>query len=161
MTAQTYAQPLRIFIGYDHRQAISYNVLQFSIFRRCSKPVAITPLFLPSLPLTRTGLTPFTYSRFLTPWLAACDGWSVLGVRAGCAALPRGTGGIRAATALRLRRAHRGRGTRVQPGRAPARRPHRHAVSQRRARVRDCRACSVIGVAMQTASMPSSVSSSS
>ena len=40
MTAQTYEQPLRIFIGYDHRQAISYNVLQFSIFRRCSKPVA-------------------------------------------------------------------------------------------------------------------------
>ena len=43
MTAQTYAQPLRIFIGYDHRQAISYNVLQFSLFRRCTKPVMISP----------------------------------------------------------------------------------------------------------------------
>jgi len=77
MTAQTYAQPLRIFIGYDHRQAISYNVLQFSIFRRCSKPVMISPLFLPTLPLTRTGLTPFTFSRFLVPWLCGFQGWAM------------------------------------------------------------------------------------
>ena len=77
MTAQTYEQPLRVFIGYDHRQAISYNVLQFSLFRRCSKPVAINPLFLPTLPLTRTGLTPFTYSRFLVPWLCGFQGWAM------------------------------------------------------------------------------------
>jgi hypothetical protein len=77
MTAQTYAQPLRIFIGYDHRQAISYNVLQFSLFRRCSKPVMISPIYLPTLPLTRTGLTPFTYSRFLVPWLCGFQGWAM------------------------------------------------------------------------------------
>lgn len=77
MSGQTYEQPLRVFIGYDHRQAVSYNVLQFSIFRRASKPVAITPLFLPSLPLTRTGLTPFTYSRFLVPWLCGYQGWAM------------------------------------------------------------------------------------
>ncbi|HVZ01977.1 MAG TPA: hypothetical protein VHA35_20900 [Dongiaceae bacterium] len=77
MSGQTYEQPLRVFIGYDHRQAVSYNVLQFSIFRRCSKPVAITPLFLPTLPLTRTGLTPFTYSRFLVPWLCGYQGWAM------------------------------------------------------------------------------------
>jgi hypothetical protein len=74
MTAQTYAQPLRIFIGYDHRQAISYNVLQFSIFRRCSKPVMISPLFLPTLPLTRTGLTPFTFSSS-TSTISAAPTW--------------------------------------------------------------------------------------
>src|SRR5690349_18814346 len=77
MTAQTYAQPLRIFIGYDHRQAISYNVLQFSLFRRCSKPVLISPLYLPTLPITRTGLTPFTFSRFLVPWLCGFQGWAM------------------------------------------------------------------------------------
>jgi hypothetical protein len=77
MTAQTYAQPLRIFIGYDHRQAISYNVLQFSLFRRCSKPMMISPLYLPTLPLTRTGLTPFTFSRFLVPWLCGFQGWAM------------------------------------------------------------------------------------
>lgn len=69
--------PLRIFIGYDHRQAVSYNVLQFSILRRCSKPVAITPIVLPTLPMTRSGLTPFTYSRFLVPWLCDFQGWGM------------------------------------------------------------------------------------
>jgi hypothetical protein len=54
-----------------------------------------------------------------------------------------GTGGTRAGTALRGRRAHGGCGTGVQCGRAPARRPRRHAVCQRRAGVRDRRACSV------------------
>jgi hypothetical protein len=77
MSAQTYEHPLRFYIGYDHRQAVSYNVLQFSIFRRASKPVAISPLFLPTLPMTRTGLTPFTFSRFLVPWLSGFQGWAM------------------------------------------------------------------------------------
>lgn len=70
-------QPLRIFIGYDHRQPIALNVLQFSIFRRSSKPVAITPIVLPTLPMKRTGLTPFTYSRFLVPWMCGYQGWAL------------------------------------------------------------------------------------
>ena len=70
-------QPLRIFIGYDHRQPIALNVLQFSIFRRSSKAVAITPIVLPTLPMKRTGLTPFTYSRFLVPWLCDYQGWAL------------------------------------------------------------------------------------
>ena len=70
-------QPLRIFIGYDHRQPVALNVLQFSIFRRSSKPVAITPIVLPTLPMKRTGLTPFTYSRFLVPWLSDYQGWAL------------------------------------------------------------------------------------
>lgn len=70
-------QPLKIFIGFDHRQAVSYNVLQFSIFRRSSKPVTISPLVLPSLPMTRSGLTPFTFSRFLVPWLNDYQGWAM------------------------------------------------------------------------------------
>ena len=77
MSGQTFAQPLKIFIGYDHRQAVTYNVCRFSIERRASKPVAITPLVLPTLPITRQGLTPFTYSRFLTPWLTGFQGWGM------------------------------------------------------------------------------------
>mgnify|MGYP000290578739 CR=1 FL=1 len=77
MSGQTFAQPLPVYIGFDHRQAVSYNVLQFSIFRRSSKPVTISPLVLPSLPITRQGLTPFTYSRFLVPWLNSFQGWAL------------------------------------------------------------------------------------
>lgn len=62
---------IRCFIGYDHRQIVSYSVLAQSIIEHASEPVAITPLVLPTLPLKRQGLTPFTYSRFLVPHL--CD----------------------------------------------------------------------------------------
>ena len=68
---------LRIFIGFDHRQPISLNVLQSSIYTRSSKPVAITPLVLPQLPIKRQGLTPFTYSRFLVPYLCDYKGWAL------------------------------------------------------------------------------------
>jgi len=69
--------PLRIFIGYDHRQPISYNVLQHSIIARASRPVSITPLKIDTLPIERMGLTPFTFSRFLVPWLTDYKGWAL------------------------------------------------------------------------------------
>jgi hypothetical protein len=68
---------LRVFIGFDHRQPVSYNVLQQSIFTRSSKPVAITPLVITQLPLKRVGLTPFTFSRFLVPYLCDYKGWAL------------------------------------------------------------------------------------
>lgn len=68
---------LRVFIGFDHRQPISYTVLQNSIFRYSSQPVSITPLVLNQLPIKRQGLTPFTYSRFLVPWLCEYEGWAL------------------------------------------------------------------------------------
>ncbi len=68
---------LRVFIGFDHRQPVSYNVLQQSIFRNSSKPVSITALKLDQLPLERQGLTPFTFSRFLVPYLCNYEGWGL------------------------------------------------------------------------------------
>lgn len=68
---------LRVFIGFDPRQPVSYNVLQQSIFSRSSKPVSITPLVIEQLPVTRTGLTPFTFTRFLVPWLCDYQGWAL------------------------------------------------------------------------------------
>lgn len=68
---------LKVFIGYDHRQPVSYNVLQQSIFRQSSKPVSITALVLEQLPIERDGLTPFTFSRFLVPYLCNYEGWAL------------------------------------------------------------------------------------
>ena len=68
---------IKIFIGYDPRQRVTYNVLQQSIINTASQPVAITPLVIETLPITRTGLTPFTYSRFLVPWLCDYQGWAL------------------------------------------------------------------------------------
>jgi hypothetical protein len=69
--------PLKIFIGFDERQIPASSALTQSILNKSSKPVALTPLVLSSLPITRAGLTPFTYSRFLTPWLCQYEGWAL------------------------------------------------------------------------------------
>ena len=66
-----------IYIGYDSREAIVYDVCKFSIERRASKPVNIQPIDVAKL--RRRGLywkdkdplssTEFTYSRYLAPYL--------------------------------------------------------------------------------------------
>jgi len=74
---------LRVFIGYDPREAITYSVLAHSIQRHASQPVSITPISLDQLkkeyirkknPLQSTD---FSFSRFLTPYLSNFEGWSV------------------------------------------------------------------------------------
>lgn len=65
---------MRIFIGTDPRQPIAWLVLANSIARHSSIPVEITPLVLDQLPIKRRGLTEFTYSRFLVPWLCKFQG---------------------------------------------------------------------------------------
>ena len=62
---------LRVFVGFDERQRVSFTTLATSIFETASKPVLVSPLVLRTLPISRRGLTPFTFSRFLVPWL--CD----------------------------------------------------------------------------------------
>jgi hypothetical protein len=68
---------LRVFLGYDPRQPLAYSVLQHSIISNCSVPVAVTPLVLGTLPIKRRGLTEFTFSRFLVPWLCDFKGTAV------------------------------------------------------------------------------------
>jgi hypothetical protein len=65
---------MRVFIGVDSRQPIAASVLAHSISERASEPVSITKLHLHQLPITRRGLTEFTYSRFLVPHLCNYEG---------------------------------------------------------------------------------------
>lgn len=74
---------IKIFIGYDPREAVAYNVLCHSITTRASAPISITPLSLKSLgdlmwrernPLQSTD---FSFSRFLTPYLNNFEGWAI------------------------------------------------------------------------------------
>lgn len=65
---------LRLFIGYDDRQEVSYTVAARSALAHASAPLSIVPLKIETLKVfgfTRRGLTPFTFSRFLVPFL--CD----------------------------------------------------------------------------------------
>lgn len=68
---------MRLFIGVDSRQPIAYTVAAQSIINHASVPVSITPLVLKTLPITRRGLTDFTYSRFLVPWLCNYSGQAI------------------------------------------------------------------------------------
>ena len=77
------ADQIDVFVGYDPREAVAYNVLSHSIHRRASKPVSITPLMLTQL----DGLmwrdwhtqqsTDFSFSRFLVPYLRGYQGWAI------------------------------------------------------------------------------------
>ena len=74
---------IKIFIGYDPREAAAFSVLAHSIHARASRPVSIAPLMLSQLKgvLTRERhplqSTDFSFSRFLTPYLSRYEGWSL------------------------------------------------------------------------------------
>ncbi len=74
---------IQVFIGYDHREAVAFNVLSHSIHARASTPVTIAPLMLSELksvfhrerhPLQSTD---FSFSRFMVPFLSNYTGWSL------------------------------------------------------------------------------------
>ena len=64
-------------MGLDSRQPLAYFVAQSSMIRRASRPLMITPLMIHQLPITRMGLTEFTYTRYLVPWLCNYEGRAV------------------------------------------------------------------------------------
>ncbi len=74
---------INIYIGFDAREAAAFNVLAYSIHRRASAAVSVTPIMLSQLknifsrerhPLQSTD---FSFSRFLTPHLSDYSGWSL------------------------------------------------------------------------------------
>lgn len=66
--------PIRIFAGYDKREAVGFAVFVQSVIERASRPVSITPLAAEGMP---TGSNAFTMSRFLTPWLCGFQGHAI------------------------------------------------------------------------------------
>lgn len=73
-----------IYIGYDTREDIAYQVSKFSILQR-SKNVSVIPLKLDDLKEKglywrgedKLGSTEFTFSRFLVPELNDYKGWAL------------------------------------------------------------------------------------
>jgi lipopolysaccharide biosynthesis glycosyltransferase len=72
---------LKVFIGYDPREAVAFHVCASSIIRHASVPVSIVPLALNNLKgysETHTdGSNQFIYSRFLVPHLMDHKGWAL------------------------------------------------------------------------------------
>ena len=76
---------MRVFIGYDSRENMAYRVAKESLLKHSSIPLEITPIVQNDLryrgiyqrkfdPLSSTE---FSFTRFLTPYLAGYEGWAV------------------------------------------------------------------------------------
>jgi len=79
------ATPFRVYVGWDSREDIAYQVCRYSLLKRASVPIEVIPLRQEELraqglywrerdPLASTE---FTYTRFLVPQLAGRRGWAL------------------------------------------------------------------------------------
>lgn len=65
---------IRLFSGYDAREAIGFHVFVASLLRHASVPVSVTALASQGMPV---GTNEFTYSRFLVPHLCGYQGRAI------------------------------------------------------------------------------------
>ena len=74
---------INVFIGYDSKEKVAFNVLSYSILKNSTKPVAITPIYLNNIKddfvRERNNLssTEFSFSRFIIPHLMNYQGWAL------------------------------------------------------------------------------------
>lgn len=70
---------LKVFVGFDPREAVAYHVCVNSLIATASRPLSITPLALSTLAgmyqeQHTDGSNAFIYSRFLVPYLCGFSG---------------------------------------------------------------------------------------
>lgn len=74
---------IKIFIGFDSKEIVAYNILQHSINIRSTQPISITPINLNHIKniffRKRIDIqsTEFSFSRFLVPYLCNYEGWAI------------------------------------------------------------------------------------
>ncbi len=74
---------LKIFIGYDPKEAVAFHVLSHSLLERSSKPISIVPINLRNLKNLysrqhdQRQSNEFSFSRFLVPYLCNYEGFGV------------------------------------------------------------------------------------
>lgn len=74
-----------VFIGYDSREPIAYEVARHSILKRTKSDISIIPLKLSTMrelgiytrPSDKLGSTEFTFSRFWVPYLMGYNGLGI------------------------------------------------------------------------------------
>lgn len=78
-------EPLKVFVGWDSREDIAYQVCKQSILDHASVPVKVIPLKQDDLrkkgiygrSIDQLASTEFTFTRFLVPYLAQYTGWAL------------------------------------------------------------------------------------
>lgn len=77
------AEPIRVFIGYDHDEAVAYHVAAHSILRLSTRPVSIQPVALHHLTRSfrrardQKQSNDFSFSRWLVPWMCNYEGVAI------------------------------------------------------------------------------------
>jgi lipopolysaccharide biosynthesis glycosyltransferase len=85
MTLNEEINPLKIFVGWDSREDIAYQVCKQSILDHASVPVEVIPLKQKILrkqgtywrDVDKLASTEFTFTRFLIPELMGFNGWAL------------------------------------------------------------------------------------
>lgn len=67
------SETIRLFTGYDLREAIGWHAFVQSVIETSPEPVSITKLSGDQ----RDGTNTFTYARFLTPYYCNYEGWAI------------------------------------------------------------------------------------
>lgn len=65
---------IKLFCGYDPREAVGFHTFCQSVMKRATAPVAFIPLSSMGLP---SGSNNFTLSRFLVPYLCGFKGYAI------------------------------------------------------------------------------------
>jgi lipopolysaccharide biosynthesis glycosyltransferase len=76
---------LKIYVGYDSREDVAFQVCRLSLLRQSKADLQIYAVKQPTLrelglytrPFDKTSSTEFSLTRFLTPYLAASEDWTV------------------------------------------------------------------------------------
>lgn len=79
------SSPFRVFVGWDSREDIAFQVCRSSLERHARRPVDVVALKQDELrmrglylrPVDPLASTEFTYTRFLVPTLAGFAGWAL------------------------------------------------------------------------------------
>lgn len=77
--------PRKIFVGYDAREDVAWKVCRHSILQHASQALDVRPLKQPTVrelglysrPADSSASTEFSLTRFLTPYLAHYEDWSL------------------------------------------------------------------------------------
>jgi lipopolysaccharide biosynthesis glycosyltransferase len=71
---------MRLYVGFDPREALAYHVFCQSVIEHSSAPVGFYPLYSPMLRNfdgQQDGTNAFIYSRYLIPSLENYQGWAI------------------------------------------------------------------------------------
>lgn len=74
---------IKVFIGFDRVESVSWHVMAHSILRQSSRPVAIIPVCLENLRAVYTRArdpkqsNEFSFTRFLVPYLCGYQGYGI------------------------------------------------------------------------------------